>query len=196
MRLKLLAASLFFVACQADSNYGNSELFSDTGSSSLPEGYVVVEDSMSNAHEFMNLFNEFCAANMPRLDKIESAARLYSWENLPAEMANMVSPADPSTPFKGWYIPSENLPVMIGITETVFEGEPAYGCSLAADLDGNQVKGIAVKSFPDAKLIADQTQHGQRYRIWQGTDYIYNLTDASPSELTGVSLSMMWIGEI
>jgi len=158
----------------------------------VPEGIVIrrTEGSL-DAKYFINSFNEFCAANMPRLDKIRSASRLFEWEDLPDDMQIMISPADPETPFDSWFIREGRVSLMIGITEPIWEGQKTEACSLAADINGNDLDYYLNKNFDGKEAYVNEVQSGQKYRIWKTPDYIYTIVDATPSDMTGASISMM-----
>ncbi|MGC1496887.1 MAG: hypothetical protein WA790_13835 [Sulfitobacter sp.] len=154
--------------------------------------------AMAEASEPTELAQAFvgnCVLNAGRNDKIESAASVLGFEELAGEMALMFAPQDPTAKYRGW-VAKGNKPELfiLGISQSILDGVEMSTCVVGnPQIDSEQVLAALRAIITLEELRYDDSESGQRYRIW-GTDDItknsfISLVDAKKLGIAGGTFS-------
>lgn len=140
---------------------------------------------------------EQCINNVPRLDKIEAAAKVFNWSELTKQQALLVAPMDPDAWFNGWFVRDETAGrYMIGISRGEFDGQKVAICTIASDsVDVDEVVIDLVENLKLGNQVADYKLAGQRSRIWRANypaeETLLFVSDAKSMNEAGFSVSIM-----
>jgi len=164
----------------------------------LMAGNSYSQDAVTQTKESFSveIFLGQCLNNMPRIDKVESAAKVFNWTKLNKDQAVMVAPADPSVKFDGWYVRGGVVSYMIATSLGEWNESDAPTCTVAfSEVSPNKVKSLLVSILKSLKVVDEQVSGGQRITVWKYTEgtsqgYIL-LTDASPMDVDAFSLSVI-----
>jgi hypothetical protein len=164
----------------------------------LIAGNSYSQDAITQTKESFSveIFLGQCLNNMPRIDKVESAAKVFNWTKLNKDQAVMVAPADPDVKFDGWYVRGGVVSYMIGTSLGEWNESDAPTCTVAfSEVSPNKVKSLLVSILKSLKVVDQQVSGGQRIIVWkylEGTSQGYiTLTDASPMDVDAFSLSVI-----
>ncbi|PHR91287.1 MAG: hypothetical protein COA69_12310 [Robiginitomaculum sp.] len=170
----------------------------------LPCNVFAQEDKYAKyaAPDFIEKFSKnfigHCVQTMPRVDKVESAARVFEWRELNGDMAKILAPQDPSSWFKAWLIEIEpKFSVMLGVSIVETENPPVAVCSIANPYAPSKKVLATLRkylTFPQSP-IADDSSGGQRMRIWKYDELVVGslivMTDSTKLNEAGTNLTVI-----
>jgi hypothetical protein len=79
-----------------------------------------------------------CFHTLDDISRVKSAARVFKWEVLPPDVANMLKPVD-GTDFESWAAKFEGETFLIGINRGTAEGRLVQSCSVAVNQVADKV---------------------------------------------------------
>ncbi len=134
-----------------------------------------------------------CIQNLPQLEKIRAAARVFGWSALSADQLMAMGPQNPSTKFEGWYVKDDTASYLLGISSGNVNSINAVTCTIASP-DLTPASFIpALHKLIGLKALDDQSEGGQRYRAWTTTanqnSIMVNLTSFPSDDQVGGSVS-------
>ena len=146
-----------------------------------------IEDTLVNA------FVGNCVLNLPNLEKVRAASRIFGWKSLPPDVATMLGPIERRAQFEGWLASEETVQYIIGISMGSIGRQSVSSCSVANPqskqhslVDGLQKK---LKLNP----LTDDIEAGQRYRSWtteaNGYSVLITVTTMQNENSPGASLT-------
>jgi hypothetical protein len=135
-----------------------------------------------------------CVLNLPNLEKIRAASRVFGWKRLSPDAMTMLGPLDSGAEAEGWMATQDSLRFIVGISSGIIESQRAASCSVTHP----DVKQIALLDSLYRKaalkpLNYDELEAGQRYRAWttqaNGYSVLIMLTTAADENVGGGSIS-------
>ena len=141
----------------------------------------------------VDAFLSNCVLNVPNLEKIRAASRVFGWKRLSPDEMTMLGPLASGVEAEGWMATQNSLRFIVAISNGGIGSQRAASCSVAhpdvkqsALLDGLQRK-VALKP------LNDEREAGQRYRAWtteyNGYSVLIMLTTMADENVAGGSIS-------
>jgi hypothetical protein len=151
------------------------------GQTKLKEA-VVVDAFLSN-----------CVLNLPNLEKIRAASRVFGWKRLSPDEMTMAGPLDSRVEAEGWVATQDSLKFLVGISNGSIDSQRVASCNVAHP----DVKQSALLDSLHRKVtlkpLNDEREAGQRYRAWttesNGYSVLIMLTTMTDENVAGGSIS-------
>lgn len=144
---------------------------------------------------FFEFFNKTCMLNMPRLDKVRAAARLFDWKPITGDAALMLGPADPRSPFEGWAAPHDGRTVFVALSEGVLEGRKVVICTSTERRLDQEAFVKVIESSSAIRRAHDEVENMQRYRGWtgqiNGEAVLIHLTTMAKDQISAGTLAVI-----
>lgn len=146
---------------------------------------------------FAQAFLGFCIQNNADPAKTLAVAQSLKLEAVPEEFKALVAPPDPSAEFHGFAInEGEGAPFLLGIVFSSFDGEEMASCTVANPyIDSKSVASALLEITEMETLVFDETQMGQRTRIWDTKEFVEGsmiiLLDSEKMGIGGATLSFV-----
>lgn len=149
--------------------------------------------------EFVRMFIGMCMQVLPEISRIADAAATFGWKEIDPEVAAVVAPIEKDVQWKSWMMQPDSGPplIMFASEGGEFRGDKMVSCgAVSPRVSADHVADRLISILKLDKPSADETEMGQRYRMWLvrpfGESEIYvSLVDASPMNEQGVNLSAM-----
>ena len=124
--------------------------------------------------EFAQAFLGLCIQNGANPARTLEIAESLKLEPVPDEFKALVAPPDPSAEFHGFvFEEGEGAPFLLGIVFSTFDDEKMASCTIANPyIDSVSVAAALLDITEMDALIVDETQMGQRNRIWDTKDFV------------------------
>lgn len=162
---------------------------------------AVAHSSLATSEEkpAFQLAREFvghCLQTLADPKRVEAAARTLNWKTLDRDVAAMIAPKDKTVPWQGWFVDTAPQPFMIAISKAEFRGQPMATCTVGSTLASvSDFLGELEKAVPLGDKLADNTEVGQRSRVWQidlyGKPAMVFVNDAEQVGVTGFTISVL-----
>jgi hypothetical protein len=112
-----------------------------------------------------------CFHTLDDISRVKSAARLFKWEMLPPDAANMLKPIE-GTDFEAWHARFEGQHFLIAVNHGIFEGRPAETCSVVADQEPDSLIPRVLIGLKARKMHedADAVQINEFYAVQHPTE--------------------------
>ncbi|MBA3911280.1 MAG: hypothetical protein C0524_15760 [Rhodobacter sp.] len=146
---------------------------------------------------FAQAFLGFCIQNSADPSRTLEIAQSMELEEVPDEFKVLVAPPDPAAEFYGFSVnEGEGSPFLLGIVFSEFEGEGMASCTIANPyIESEPVASALLEITEMQELIFDETQMGQRTRIWDTTNFVEGsmivLLDSEKMGIGGATLSFV-----
>ncbi len=150
-----------------------------------------------SGESFVRAFIGNCGQNPGNFDLVVGIAEGIEAQEIPDEMRAMMAPQDPSAEFKGYFVQTgEGAPYMLGVSRSMSDGQMMVSCVVAnPNIDTSSVVSAIESIISPGALEFDETQMGQRMRIWLTEDSAAGsymaLTDGEPMGYEGATLAMV-----
>jgi hypothetical protein len=79
-----------------------------------------------------------CFHTLDNISRVKSAARLFKWEPLSADTANMLKPID-GTDYESWVAKFEGQTFLIAVNRGTSQGRPVETCSVAVNQEADNI---------------------------------------------------------
>lgn len=144
---------------------------------------------------FFEFFRKTCLLNMPRLDKVKAAARLFNWPPVSGDAALLIAPSDPNAPFEGWSAPHDGRVLLVAVSEGILNGRKVVVCTAMERRLDQDVLVRVVEGEMTTKRSHDEVEHRQRYRGWvaslNGEQILLSLTTNAAGASTPATLAVI-----
>lgn len=146
---------------------------------------------------FSQAFLGFCIQNNADPSRTLTIAESLKLEKVPEEFKALVAPPDPSAEFHGFAVnEGEGAPFLLGIVFSKFDDEEMASCTIANPYIESAPVASALLDMAELEdLVFDETQMGQRTRIWDTSGFVEGsmiiLLDSEKMGIGGATLSFV-----
>jgi hypothetical protein len=134
-----------------------------------------------------------CVLNLPNLEKVRAASRVFGWKALSRDETMVMGPLDRSADAEVWMAADKNVRYLIGISRGTLGSQPIASCTVAhPELQQKAVLG-SLQDKLKLKYLNDEREGGQRYQSWtaevNGYSQLITLTTMQADGSSGGSLA-------
>ena len=142
---------------------------------------------------FVDAFLGNCVLNLPNLEKIRAASRLFGWQALSRDAMTAIGPLDPDAQCEGCMASEADVRYFIGVSTGSMGQQQAVACTMAnPDLKQDVVLADLQKKLT-LKMLNEESEAGQRYRSWttsvNGYSMLIMLTTMQNERVAGGTLA-------
>jgi len=132
---------------------------------------LATESAQSASFEetLVDAFLNHCVLNLPNLEKVRAASRLFGWTRLSQDAAILLGPISPDAVFEGWMVGEKASRYLIGISTGSMGPQPGAICTVASPELKQTDLLISLQKKLSLKFLNDEREAGQRYRAWTTT---------------------------
>jgi hypothetical protein len=115
-----------------------------------------------------------CFYTLDDISRVKSAARVFKWEVLPADVANMLKPVDGSD-FESWAAKFEGQNFLVAVNRGTSEGRSVQSCSVVVNQEADNIiprlltglRGRKINEESDAVQVTEiyAVQHPTQNRV-------------------------------
>jgi hypothetical protein len=142
---------------------------------------------------FVDAFLGNCVLNLPNLEKIRAASRLFGWKALPRDAMTAIGPLDPDAQLEGWTANAGEVRHFIGISTGSIGQRRAVACTMANPELKQDVLLADLQKKLTIKMLNEESEAGQRYRSWttsvNGYSVLIMLTTMQNERVAGGTLA-------